>query len=158
MGGVDDSARAQARHFKRELHPVPNPIRTRATTSNQISQITMAKAKTYLAKIRKQVKADHNGTIPENLELTIENYAQTLELRDVYMEEVKKEPMVMETGSMGQTSRKQNPLCNLLYQQEGLCQTYAKMLGLTAAKAAMKTEPTDNVSEEDPMRKYYMKQ
>jgi hypothetical protein len=59
---------------------------------------------------------------------------------------------------MGQTSRKQNPLCNLLYQQEGLCQTYAKMLGLTAAKAAMKTEPTDNVSEEDPMRKYYMKQ
>ena len=70
----------------------------------------MAKAKTYLAKIRKQVKADHNGTIPENLELTIENYAQTLELRDVYMEEVKKEPMVVETGSMGQTSRKQNPL------------------------------------------------
>jgi predicted HNH restriction endonuclease len=155
---MDDYAWAQDRNQQRELHPVPNPIRTRATTSNQISQITMAKAKTYLAKIRKQVKADHNGTIPENLELTIENYAQTLELRDVYMEEVKKEPMVVETGSMGQTSRKQNPLCNLLYQQEGLCQTYAKMLGLTAAKAAMKTEPTDNVSEEDPMRKYYMKQ
>jgi hypothetical protein len=118
----------------------------------------MAKSKTYLAKIRKQVTADHGGTIPENLELTIEYYAQTLELRDVYMVKVKKEPMVVETGSMGQTSRKQNPLCNLLYQQEGLCQTYAKMLGLTAAKAAMKTEPTDNVSEEDPMRKYYMKQ
>ena len=118
----------------------------------------MAKAITYLAKIRKQVKADHNGTIPENLELTIENYAQTLELRDVYMEEVKKEPMVVETGSMGQISRKQNPLCNLLYQQEGLCQTYAKMLGLTAAKAAMKTEAPDNVGDDDPMAKYYRKQ
>ena len=115
----------------------------------------MAKAKTYLAKIRKQVKADHNGTIPENLELTIENYAQTLELRDVYMEEVKKEPMVVETGSMGQTSRKQNPLCNLLYQQEGLCQTYAKMLGLTAAKAAVKTEAPDSVGYDDPMANYY---
>ena len=117
--------------------------------------MTMAKAATYLAKIRKQVKADHGGAIPKNLELTIENYAQTLELRDVYMEEVKKEPMVVETGSMGQTSRKQNPLCNLLYQQEGLCQTYAKMLGLTAAKAAVKTEAPDSVGEEDPMANYY---
>jgi len=118
----------------------------------------MAKAKTYLAKIRKQVKADHGGTIPENLELTIENYAATLEMRDVYRDEVMKNPTVVEIGSMGQQTTKQNPLCNLLYQQEGLCQQYAKMLGLTAAKAAMKTEPTDNVSEEDPMRKYYMKQ
>lgn len=115
----------------------------------------MTKAKTYLIKIRKQVKADHGGAIPENLELTIENYATTLELRDVYMEEVKKEPMVVETGSMGQTSRKQNPLCNLLYQQESLCQSYAKMLGLTAAKAAMKTEAPDNVNNDDPMAKYY---
>ena len=41
---------------------------------------------------------------------------------------------------MGNMTTKQNPLCNLLYQQEGLCQTYAKMLGLTAAKAAVKTE------------------
>ena len=115
----------------------------------------MASAKTYLTKIRKQVKADHNGTIPENLELTIENYAITLELRDVYKEEVTKEPMVMETGSMGQTTRKQNPMCNLLYQQESLCQGYAKMLGVTAAKAAVKTEAPDNVGEEDPMAKYY---
>ena len=115
----------------------------------------MTKAKTYLINIRKQVKADHGGAIPENLELTIENYAQTLELRDVYMKEVKKEPMVVETGSMGQISRKQNPLCNLLYQQESLCQSYAKMLGLTAAKAAMKTEAPDNVNNDDPMAKYY---
>ena len=100
----------------------------------------MAKAKTYLTKIRKQVRADHGGEIPENLELTIENYAHTLELRDAYRDEVVKEPIVTETGSMGQMSRKQNPLCGLLYQQEALCQQYAKMLGLTAAKAAVKTD------------------
>jgi hypothetical protein len=29
------------------------------------------------------------------------------------------------------------------------------MLGLTAAKAAMKTEPTDSVGDDDPMAKYY---
>ena len=115
----------------------------------------MATAKTYLAKIRKQVRADHNGTIPQNLELTIENYAITLELRDIYKDEVRKEPMVMEVGSMGQTTRKQNPMCNLLYQQEGLCQTYAKMLGLTAAKAAVKMEAQDNVGNDDPMAAYY---
>ena len=115
----------------------------------------MAKAKTYLAKIRKQVKADHNGTIPENLELTIENYAATLEMRDVYREEVIKNPTVVEFGSMGNQMTKQNPLCNLLYQQEGLCQQYAKMLGLTAAKAAVKTEATDNVGDDDPIANYY---
>ena len=118
----------------------------------------MVKAKTYLAKIRKQVKADHGGTIPENLELTIENYAATLEMRDVYRDEVMKNPTVVEIGSMGQQTTKQNPLCNLLYQQEGLCQQYAKMLGLTAAKAAMKTEAPDSVTDDDPMAKYYRKQ
>lgn len=118
----------------------------------------MAKAKTYLAKIRKQVKADHGGTIPENLELTIENYAATLEMRDVYRDEVMKNPTVVEIGSMGQQTTKQNPLCNLLYQQEGLCQQYAKMLGLTAAKAAVKIDAPDNVGDDDPMAKYYRKQ
>jgi hypothetical protein len=56
---------------------------------------------------------------------------------------------------MGNTMKKQNPLCNLLYQQEGICQQYAKMLGLTAAKAAVKTEPTDSVTDDDPMANYY---
>jgi hypothetical protein len=56
---------------------------------------------------------------------------------------------------MGNQMTKQNPLCNLLYQQEGLCQQYAKMLGLTAAKAAVKTEATDNVGDDDPMANYY---
>jgi hypothetical protein len=31
------------------------------------------------------------------------------------------------------------------------------MLGLTAAKAAMKTEAPDSVNDDDPMLKYYRK-
>ena len=100
----------------------------------------MATSQTYLRKIRRQVKADHGGTIPENLLLTIENYAAALELRDTYREQVIKQPTVMEKGSMGQVVMKQNPLCNLLYQQETMCHSYAKTLGLTSAKAATKTE------------------
>ena len=113
------------------------------------------KAKTYLTDIRAQVKADHGGSIPKNLELTIRNYAAALELRDVYREKVIDDPIVIMDGSMGQQTMKQNPLCNLLYQQEALCQGYAKMLGLTAAKAAMKTEPIESVDENDPMVAYY---
>lgn len=101
------------------------------------------KAKTYLTEIRKQVMANHNGKVPEELVGTIRDYAQAKELRDVYREAVIKEPTITELGSMGNAVTKQNPLCNLLYQQEGLCQTYAKMLGLTAAKAAVKTEAPD---------------
>ena len=37
MGGVDDSARAQAGHLECELHPVPHPIRAGTTVTNQIS-------------------------------------------------------------------------------------------------------------------------
>ena len=113
------------------------------------------KAKTYITEIRRQVKANHNGVVPEELEGTIRDYAGAKELRDVYRDAVIKEPTITEVGSMGNMMTKQNPLCNLLYQQEGLCQTYAKMLGLTAAKAAVKPDPTDNVSEEDPMANYY---
>lgn len=115
----------------------------------------MAKAKTYITEIRRQVKANHNGVVPTELDGTIRDYAQAKELRDVYREKVIKEPTVTETGSMGNIMTKQNPLCNLLYQQEGICQQYAKMLGLTAAKAAVKTEPTDNVTDDDPMANYY---
>ena len=98
------------------------------------------KAKTYLTEIRKQVRANHNGEVPEELDGTIRDYANAKELRDVYREAVIKEPTIVEVGSMGNTMTKQNPLCNLLYQQEGICQQYAKMLGLTAAKAAAKPE------------------
>ena len=114
----------------------------------------MAKQKTYITDIRAQVKADHGGTIPKNLELTIRNYAAALELRDVYRDAVINDPLISAPGSMGQQTLKQNPLCNLLYQQEALCQGYAKMLGLTAAKAAMKTEAPDNVGDDDPMANY----
>lgn len=112
------------------------------------------KAKTYITEIRRQVKANHGGEVPEELEGTIRDYAAAKELRDVYREKVIKEPTVTEVGSMGNMMTKQNPLCNLLYQQEGICQQYAKMLGLTAAKAAVKIEPTDNVTD-DPMANYY---
>ena len=113
------------------------------------------KAKTYLTEINKQVKANHNGKVPEELVGTIRDYANAKELRDVYREEVIKHPTIVETGSMGNPVTKQNPLCNLLYQQESLCQGYAKMLGLTAAKAAVKTESTDSVTDDDPMANYY---
>ena len=117
----------------------------------------MAKAKTYITEIRKQVKANHNGEVPAELEGTIREYAAAKELRDVYRKEVIKEPWILERNTTGFDIRKQNPLCNLLYQQESLCQQYAKMLGLTAAKAAVKTEPVDKVADNDPMLEYYKK-
>ena len=117
----------------------------------------MAKAKTYITEIRKQVKANHNGEVPAELEGTIRDYAAAMELRDVYRKEVIKAPWILERHTPGFDIRKQNPLCNLLYQQESLCQQYAKMLGLTAAKAAVKTEPVDKVADNDPMLEYYKK-
>lgn len=115
----------------------------------------MARASKYITDIRNQVKADHGGSIPKNLELTIRNYAAALELRDVYREQVIKEPTRIEPCSTGFPVTKQNPLCNLLYQQESLCQGYAKMLGLTAAKAAVKIEPSDALDENNPMANLY---
>lgn len=115
----------------------------------------MAKKQTYIDMIREQVKADHNGKVPEHLELTIRNYATALELRDVYREQVIQKPTITEHGSTGNKVTKQNPLCNLLYQQEVLCLNYAKALGGTAAKAAAKTEPVEPVNPDDPMADYY---
>ena len=105
----------------------------------------MAKANTYIKSIRAQVKADHNGEVPEHLDLTIRNYARALELRDCYADRIEEDGCVInEVGSMGQPITKQHPLCSLLYQQELLCLNYAKALGGTAAKAAVKTDPSDN--------------
>ena len=112
------------------------------------------KAKTYITEIRRQVKANHNGVVPTELEGTIRDYAQAKELRDVYREKVIKEPTVTETGSMGNIMTKQNPLCNLLYQQEGICQQYAKMLGLTAAKAAAKPEDPAGNNATDKLNEF----
>ena len=101
----------------------------------------MAKAKTYIETIRKQVKADNGGEVPEHLTLTIENYAQALEMRDIYKAKIAEDgPTITEAGSMGQVVTRQHPLCSLLYQQELLCLNYAKALGSTNAKAAAKTE------------------
>ena len=101
----------------------------------------MAKAATYLKDIRAQVRADHGGNVPDHLNLTIRNYANALEVRDHYREEILKDGVVIyESNTQGYTIRKQHPLCGLLYQQEMLCLSYAKALGGTAAKAAAKPE------------------
>ena len=116
----------------------------------------MAKAATYLKDIRAQVRADHNGKVPDHLNLTIRNYANALEVRDTYREQIMKEgATITEVGSMGQTVTRQHPLCALLYQQELLILNYAKALGGTAAKAAVKTEPVTPADQDDPMREFY---
>jgi hypothetical protein len=116
----------------------------------------MAKAKTYLDKIRRQVKADNNGKVPERLELTIERYAKALAKLDKTDETMEHDGYsLLEVGSQGQTMTKQHPLYNLSLQLESLCQQYAKMLGLTAAKAAVKIDAPDNVGEDSPMARYY---
>ena len=115
----------------------------------------MAKAKTYITEIRAQVKANHNGEVPKELEGTIRDYAAAKELRDVYRKDVIKEPWILERNTTGFEVRKQNPLCNLLYQQESLCQQYAKMLGLTAAKAAAKPEDLGSRAAADSMDEYF---
>ena len=101
----------------------------------------MAKAATYLKDIRAQVRADHGGKVPDHLNLTIRNYANALEIRDRYRKKILDDgETIIETGSTGQQTTKQHPLCGLLYQQEMLCLSYAKALGGTAAKAAAKPE------------------
>ena len=107
----------------------------------------MAKAKTYITDIRAQVKADHGGKLPDHLNLTIRNYANALEVRDKYREEILKDGVtIFENNTSGFPIRKQHPLCGLLYQQEMLCLSYAKALGGTAAKAA--TKPEDQGSKQ----------
>ena len=101
----------------------------------------MAKASTYIKDIRAQVKVNHGGKVPEFLNLTIRQYAKALELKDHYEEIVMKEgAVIIEPNTQMVPIRKQHPLCNLIYQQESICQKYAKDLGLTAAKAAAKPE------------------
>ena len=114
----------------------------------------MAKAKTYKDKITKQVEADHGGSIPDHLLLTIDNYAAALELRDIYRKEVMQEPVIIEPGSMGQMVTRQHPLAGLLYQQEMLCLSYAKALGGTAAKAATKPEDPDRKNATSELKEY----
>lgn len=116
----------------------------------------MAKAQTYIKDIRAQVKASHNGKVPDYLALTIRRYAMAMELYDYYLEKMKATggPLIFEQGSMGNTVRKQHPLCNLIYQQESICQTYMKMLGLTDAKAAAKPEDPGDRKATDALDDY----
>ncbi len=112
------------------------------------------KARSYMKAIQAQVMADNGGRVPEHLELTIANYAAALELRDVYRKEVMKQPTMIEVGSTGQSTTKQNPLCSLLYQQDQLCLSYAKALGGTSAKAAAKPESKSSQNATDVLTEY----
>ena len=115
----------------------------------------MAKAATYLKDIRAQVKADHNGKVPDHLNLTIRNYANALEVRDKYREEILKDGVtIFENNTSGFSIRKQHPLCGLLYQQEMLCLSYAKALGGTAAKAAAKPEDKGDKEATDKLNEF----
>lgn len=115
----------------------------------------MAKAATYLKDIRAQVRADNEGKVPDYLNLTIRNYANALEVRDHYREEILKDGVVIyESNTQGYTVRKQHPLCGLLYQQEMLCLSYAKALGGTAAKAAAKPEAPNKDNASDKLNEF----
>ena len=115
----------------------------------------MAKAATYLKDIRAQVRADHGGKVPDHLNLTIRNYANALEVRDKYREEILKDGVtIFENNTSGFPIRKQHPLCGLLYQQEMLCLSYAKALGGTAAKAAAKPEDKGDKEATDKLNEF----
>ena len=115
----------------------------------------MAKAATYLKDIRAMVRADHNGKVPDHLNLTIRNYANALEVRDKYRETILKEGVViLETNTAGFNTKKQHPLCGLLYQQETRCLSYAKALGGTAAKAAAKVEGAAENEATDKLKEF----
>jgi hypothetical protein len=113
------------------------------------------KAQSYIKDIEAQVRADHNGAVPEHLNLTIRNYASVLETRDMYRDIIIREGATkLETGSAGQQTTKQHPLCALLYQQEMLCLSYAKALGGTAAKAAAKPEDKGDKDAADKLNEF----
>jgi hypothetical protein len=99
------------------------------------------KAATYITQIRQQVAEAHGGEIPKGLDLTIRRYAKALELYDFYEEIVMKTDGMLETqNTSGLWVKKQHPHVATLLSQDANCQRWAKMLGLTAAKAAVKTE------------------
>lgn len=116
----------------------------------------MAKADTYIKDIRAQVKENHGGKVPAYLNLTIRLYAKALALKDHYEEIVMKDgAVIVELNTQMQPIKKQHPLCNLIYQQESICQKYAKDLGLTAAKAAAKPESTENSKADNTMKDFF---
>ena len=99
------------------------------------------KAATYITQIRQQVAEAHGGEIPKGLDLTIRRYAKALELYDFYEKIVMENDGMLETqNTSGLWVKKQHPHVATLLSQEANCQRWAKMLGLTASKAAAKPE------------------
>ena len=99
------------------------------------------KAATYITQIRQQVAEAHGGEIPKGLDLTIRRYAKALELYDFYEKIVMENDGMLETqNTSGLWVKKQHPHVATLLSQDANCQRWAKMLGLTAAKAAAKPE------------------
>lgn len=110
----------------------------------------MASAESYIKDIEKQVMSAHGGKLPENLGLTIRRYAKALELQDFYTDRMMKEgAVVFDQGSNKQAVRKQHPLCNLIYQQEAICQRYMTVLGLIAPKPVEKPKDPGGRNEDD---------
>ena len=99
------------------------------------------KAATYITQIRQQVAEAHGGNIPPGLDLTIRRYAKALELYDFYEKIVMENDGMLETqNTSGLWVKKQHPHVATLLSQDANCQRWAKMLGLTASKAAAKPE------------------
>lgn len=113
------------------------------------------KAKSYITEIRKQVAANHGGVVPDYLSLTIRNYAYSLEMRDIYRDQIIKDGvMIKKQGSNFQMTDVQHPLCASLYQQEMLIVTYQKTLGLSSAKQAAKAEDPGSKRATDKMNDF----
>ena len=113
------------------------------------------KAATYITQIRQQVADAHGGEIPKGLDLTIRRYAKALELYDFYEEVVMKNDGMLETqNTSGLWVKKQHPHVATLLSQDANCQRWAKMLGLTASKAAAKPEDKGDHQAKEKIDEY----
>ena len=114
----------------------------------------MARKKDYITLLRKAVAAQNGNEVPPYLEIRIRDAALHREMRDKLYERINDAGLtIIEVGSMGQQTEKQNPLLPSLYQYEMMCANDDKLLGLTNAKAAKKVETTDDKPEDNPMAK-----
>ena len=113
------------------------------------------KAATYITQIRQQVAEAHGGEIPKGLDLTIRRYAKALELYDFYEKIVMENDGMLETqNTSGLWVKKQHPHVATLLSQDANCQRWAKMLGLTASKAAAKPEDPAGNNATDKLNEF----
>ena len=113
------------------------------------------KAATYITQIRQQVAEAHGGNIPPGLDLTIRRYAKALELYDFYEKIVMDNDGMLETqNTSGLWVKKQHPHVATLLSQDANCQRWAKMLGLTASKAAAKPEDPAGNNATDKLNEF----